>query len=164
PEWRADAGPAVVLGAGGGARAVCYALMQAGAREIRVINRTMERARELAADFGPPLTALAWEQRNDALAGAALIVNTTSQGMVGQAALDIRLDAAPRSALAYDIVYVPLETPFLAAARQRGLRTLNGLGMLLHQGRPAWKAWFDIETKVTGELRMMLEHSLQSRG
>jgi shikimate dehydrogenase len=161
PDWRADAGPAVVLGAGGGARAVAYALMQAGATEIRVINRTLERAQDLAGEFGEPVRALAWDKRNDALADAALIVNTTSQGMVGQEPLDIRLDAAAQSALAYDIVYVPLETPFLAAARARGLRTLNGLGMLLHQGRPAWKAWFDIETNVTSELRMVLEDSLR---
>jgi shikimate dehydrogenase len=161
PDWRADAGPAVVLGAGGGARAVAYALMQAGATEIRVLNRTASRAQELAGEFGQPVSALAWDKRNDALADANLVVNTTSQGMVGQAALDIRLDAAPTSALAYDIVYVPLETPFLAAARQRGLGTLNGLGMLLHQGRPAWKGWFDIETTVTAELRTLLEDSLR---
>ena len=160
PTWRADAGPAVILGAGGGARAVAYALMQDGAKEIRLLNRTPERAQQLAADFGAPLNALAWEQRHDALAGASLIVNTTSQGMVGQEALDLRLSAAPTSALAYDIVYVPLETPFLAGARQRGLRTLNGLGMLLHQGRPAWRAWFGIETVVTKELRQLLEDSL----
>ena len=162
PDWRADAGPAVVLGAGGGARAVCYALMQAGATDIRVINRTLERAQGLASEFGKPLTALAWDTRNDALADAALIVNTTSLGMVGQPALDLRLDAAPQSALAYDIVYVPLETPFLAAARARGLRTVTGLGMLLHQGRPAWKAWFDIETAVTDDLRKLLEDSLRA--
>ena len=162
PGWRADAGPAVVLGAGGGARAVAYALMQAGAKEIRVINRTLERAQGLAAEFGKPLTALAWDERNDALADAALIVNTTSLGMVGQPPLDLRLDAAPQTALAYDIVYVPLETPFLAAARARSLRTVTGLGMLLHQGRPAWKAWFDIETSVTDELRTLLEDSLRA--
>jgi len=162
PDWRAEAGPAVVLGAGGGARAVAYALMQEGVREIRLINRTLDRAQRLAADFGAPLTALPWSDRNDALAGAGIIVNTTSQGMVGQAPLDIRLDAAPQTALAYDIVYVPLETPFLAAARQRGLSTLNGLGMLLHQGRPAWKGWFNVETAVTDELRVLLEDSLKS--
>ena len=160
PGWRADAGPAVVLGAGGGARAVCYALALAGAKEIRVINRTLERAQGLADEFGQPLTALAWNKRNDALSDAALIVNTTSLGMVGQPTLDLRLDAAPKSALAYDIVYVPLETPFLAAARARGLKTVDGLGMLLHQGRPAWKAWFDIETQVTPELRQLLVDSL----
>ncbi len=161
PTWRADAGPAVVLGAGGGARAVAYALMREGVAEIRVINRSAERAQALAAEFGRPLEALSWDRRHDALAGAALVVNTTSQGMVGQPALDLRLDALPASAIAADIVYVPLETPFLAAARARGHRTVNGLGMLLHQGRPAWKAWFGIETEVTDELRGVLERSLQ---
>lgn len=160
PGWRADAGPAVVLGAGGGARAVCYALALAGATEIRVINRTLERAQGLAAEFGQPLSAHPWDQRNDALSDAALIVNTTSLGMVDQPPLDLRLDAAPQTALAYDIVYVPLETPFLTAARARRLKTIDGLGMLLHQGRPAWKAWFNVETAVTPELRQLLVDSL----
>ena len=160
PNWRADAGPAVVLGAGGGARAVCYALMQAGATEIRVVNRSFARAQSLAADFGAPLQALPWEQRHAALDGAAMVVNTTSLGMAGQPALDIRLDALPKTALAADIIYIPLETPLLAAARRRGNRTSNGLGMLLHQARPAWKLWFGIEPAVTVELREMMERSL----
>ncbi len=160
PNWRADAGPAVVLGAGGGARAVCYALMQAGATEIRVVNRSFARAQSLAADFGAPLQALPWEQRHAALDGAAMAVNTTSLGMAGQPALDIRLDALPKAALAADIIYIPLETPLLAAARRRGNRTSNGLGMLLHQARPAWKLWFGIEPAVTVELREMMERSL----
>lgn len=164
PDWRADAGPVVVLGAGGGARAVCYALMQDGAKEIRLVNRSLARAQALAEEFGVPgfsLTALPWEQRHDALEGAATVVNTTSQGMAGQGALDVRLDALPKTALAADIVYVPLETPFLAAARQRGNPTWNGLGMLLHQARPAWKLWFGLEPAVTAELREMIERSLQ---
>ncbi len=160
PDWRADAGPAVVLGAGGGARAVCYALMQEGAPEIRVINRSFARAQALAAEFGAPLTALPWEQRHAALDGAAMAVNTTSLGMAGQPALDIRLDALPARALVADIIYTPLETPFLATARQRGNRTSNGLGMLLHQGRPAWKLWFGIEPVVTTQLRGTIERSL----
>jgi len=161
PGWRADAGPAVVLGAGGGSRAVCYGLMQEGAREIRLVNRTFGRAKALADEFGGPLQALPWEQRHDALEGAALVVNATSQGMVGQSALDLRLDKLSKTALAADIIYIPLETPFLAAARQRGNRTANGLGMLLHQGRPAWKMWFGIEPVVTAELRSMMEKSIQ---
>ena len=167
PGWRADAGPAVVLGAGGGARAVCYALMQEGANEIRVVNRSFARAQELAAEFGGPsdtpsdtIKALPWAQRHDALEGAAMAVNTTSLGMAGQPALDIRLDALPKTALVADIIYIPLETPFLAAARQRGNPTVNGLGMLLHQGRPAWRLWFGIEPAVTAELREMVERSL----
>jgi len=161
PGWRADAGPVVVLGAGGGSRAVCYGLMQEGAKEIRLVNRTFARARGLADEFGGPIQALPWERRHDVLEGAAMVVNATSQGMVGQPALDLRLDKLSKTALAADIIYIPLETPFLAAARQRGNRTANGLGMLLHQGRPAWQMWFGIEPVVTAELRSMMEKSIQ---
>ena len=160
PAWRANAGPIVVLGAGGGARAVCYGLLQEGAKKIRLVNRTLARANGIAAEFGSEIEVLTWEEREDALAGAAMVVNATSQGMAGQPALDIRLDTLPKTALAADIIYVPLETPFLAAARKRGNPTLNGLGMLLHQGRPAWKAWFGIEPEVTEELRGLMERSL----
>lgn len=160
PGWRADAGPIAVIGAGGGSRAVCYGLAQEGAKEIRLINRTFARAKGMAEAFGGPIRALPWEERHDALEGAAMIVNTTSCGMVGQPALDISLDRLPKTALAADIIYIPLETPFLAAARSRGNRTVNGLGMLLHQGRPAWKAWFGIEPEVTAELRAMVEKTI----
>jgi shikimate dehydrogenase len=160
PGWRAASGPAVVIGAGGGARAVCYALAQEGAREIRLVNRSVAHAQKIAEDFGSPLAAVPWEQRHDALDGAAMVVNTTSCGMVGQPALDLNLDKLPKTALAADIVYIPLETPFLAAARARGNPTVNGLGMLLHQGRPAWKAWFGIEPQVTLKLRALLENSI----
>ena len=162
PGWRADAGPIVVLGAGGGSRAVCYGLLQEDAKEIRLLNRTLARAKGIAAEFGSRIVVLPWEERHDALEGAAMVVNATSQGMVGQPALDIRLDKLPKTALAADIIYTPLETPFLAAARQRGSRTVNGLGMLLHQGRPAWKAWFGIEPEVTAELRALMEKSVLS--
>jgi shikimate dehydrogenase len=163
PGWRADAGPVVVLGAGGGARAVCYGLMQEGAKEIRLVNRTFARATDIAGEFGGPIKALPWESRHDVLEGAAMVVNATSQGMVGQPALDIRLDGLAKTALVADIIYIPLETPFLAAARIRGNRTVNGLGMLLHQGRPAWKAWFGIDVEVTPELRALLEKSLSAQ-
>ena len=118
--WRADAGPIVVIGAGGGARAVVYSLAERGAREIRVINRTFARAEALAREFGPPVAAIPWEERHRALDGTSMLVNTTSQGMVGQPPLDLALDALPVGALVCDIVYVPLETPLLAAARRRG--------------------------------------------
>ena len=160
PNWRADAGPVMVIGAGGGARAVCYALAEAGATEIRLVNRSVARARAIADDFGDPVHVLPWEQRHDALEDVAMVVNATSQGMVGQPALDIGLDRLPRHALAADIVYIPLETPFLAAARERGNPTVNGLGMLLHQARPAWNAWFGIEPAVTAELRAMVEQTI----
>ena len=160
PGWQADAGPVVVIGAGGGSRAVCYGLAQEGAREIRVVNRTLARAKGIAQEFGGPIRALPWEQRHEVLEGAAMVVNTTSCGMVGQPALDIELDKLPQSALVADIIYIPLETPFLAAARRRGNSTINGLGMLLNQGRPAWKAWFGIEPEVTAELRAIVEKTI----
>ncbi len=160
PGWRPDVGPIVVIGAGGGSRAVCYGLAQEGAREIRLVNRTLARAKGIAEEFGGPIKALPWEQRHDALEGAAMVVNATSCGMVGQGALDLELDKLPKTALAADIIYIPLETPFLAAARKRGNPTVNGLGMLLNQGRPAWKAWFGIEPEVTAELRAMVERTI----
>ncbi len=158
--WRPDAGPVAVIGAGGGSRAVCYGLAREGAKEIRLLNRTFARAKRIADEFGEPIKALPWEQRHEVLEGAAMVVNTTSCGMVGQPALDIKLDKLPKSALAADIIYIPLETPFLAAARKRGNRTVNGLGMLLNQGRPAWKAWFGIEPEVTAELKEMVEKTI----
>jgi shikimate dehydrogenase len=160
PDWRADAGPAVVLGAGGGSRAVVASLVDADAPEIRLLNRTAKRAQDLAAEYGPPVKALPWEQRNEALDGAALLVNTTSQGMVGQPPLEISLDRLPRAALVSDIVYIPMETPLLAAARARGNRAVNGLGMLLHQAVPAFEAWFGIKPEVTPELRRMIEATI----
>ena len=162
PDWRADAGPVTVIGAGGGSRAVCYGLLQEGATELRLVNRTRAKAEAIAAEYGGPITVLPWEERHAALEGVATAVNATSQGMVGQAALDIQLDALPESALVADIIYTPLETPFLAAARTRGNRTVNGLGMLIHQGPPAWKRWFGLEPTVTDELREMMEHSIAS--
>jgi shikimate dehydrogenase len=161
PGWRADAGPVVVIGAGGGARAVVYGLAERGAREIRLVNRTLERAQQLARDFGGPIKALPWHERHAALDGAAMLVNATSQGMVGNPPLDLDLARLPNSALVADIVYIPRATPLLAAARARGNRTINGLGMLLHQGRPAWQAWFGIEPEVTPELRALIEATIE---
>jgi shikimate dehydrogenase len=160
PLWRASAGPAVVLGAGGGARAVVASLIDEGAPEIRLINRTPARAESLAREYGPPVTAMSWESRHDALEGAALLVNTTSQGMIGQPPLEIALERLPKSAFVSDIVYIPLETPLLAAARARGNATVNGLGMLLNQARPAFKAWFGVLPEVTPELRQRIEATI----
>jgi shikimate dehydrogenase len=164
PTWRPEAGPAVVIGAGGGARAVCYGLLSEGVREIRLVNRTLGRAQEVAHELtqaaGPGITAWDWDQRHRALESAALLVNATSQGMVGQSALDLNLERLPRSATVADIVYIPLATPLLAAARARGHATVDGLGMLLQQGPLAWKAWFGIEPDVTAELRALVEASL----
>jgi shikimate dehydrogenase len=160
PNWRADAGPIAVIGAGGGSRAVCYGLMQEGAKEIRLVNRTRVHARTIAEEFGGPITAFPWDSRHEVLDGVAMAVNTTSQGMVGESALDIRLDRLASDALVADIIYTPLESPFLEAARKRGNRTVNGLGMLLHQGLPAWKLWFDEAPVVTSELRELMERSI----
>jgi shikimate dehydrogenase len=160
PAWRAAAGPAVVIGAGGGARAVVYGLFECGAREIRLVNRTLARAQKLAADFGGPIKVLPWSERHAALEGAATLVNATSQGMQGTPPLDLDLAKLPQGALVADIIYIPRETPLLAAARARGNRTMNGLGMLLHQARPAWKAWFGLEPEVTPELRALIEATI----
>ena len=159
-DWRADAGPAVVIGAGGAARAVVYALAERGAREIRLVNRTFERAVALAQTLGGPVKSLPWAERHAALEGAALVVNTTSQGMVHNPPLDLMLDKLPKSAVVCDIVYIPGETTLLADARKRGHRTVNGLGMLLHQGRPAWRSWFGIDPQVTRELREAIEATI----
>ena len=118
------------------------------------------RAEELAEDIGGPITILRWDQRHEALDGATIIVNTTSLGMVGQPALDLSLDALALDAVAADIIYTPLETPFLAAAKARGNKTVGGLGMLLHQGPPAWKLWFDVTATVTPDLRALMEASI----
>lgn len=160
PNWRADAGPIVVLGAGGAARAVLVGLIERGAKEIRLLNRTDTRASLLAEDLGVPIKAMSWAQRSEALDGAAMLVNTTSQGMVGQPALDIELERLPRSALVSDIVYIPKVTPLLAVAKSRGNPTVGGLGMLLHQARPAFKGWFGIMPDVTPDLVAMMEATL----
>ena len=156
PGWRVDAGPVVVLGAGGAARAILGAV--ADAPEIRLINRTPSRAETLVAALGG--TAVAWELRVEALRGAALLVNATTQGMAGQPPLDLDLSALPRAALVCDIVYIPRETPLLAAARARGNRVVPGLGMLMHQARPSFASWFGVMPAVTPALRAELEATL----
>ncbi|MSO84333.1 MAG: shikimate dehydrogenase [Rhodospirillales bacterium] len=155
PKWRASAsaGAAVVLGAGGAARAIVAALAEAGVGEIRVVNRTHGRAAALAGAFGAPVRAVPWEKRAGALEGAALLVNATTLGMTGGPALELDLAPLPAGAAVMDIVYTPLETGLLARARKRGLVAVDGLGMLLHQARPAFAAWFGVEPEVTAELR-----------
>jgi shikimate dehydrogenase len=157
PSWRADRGPIIVIGAGGGARAVLVSLIDAGASEIRLVNRTLARAKSLARELGGSIMALNWQEREAALEDAAMLINATSQGMVGEPPLDLALDSLPVSALVSDVIYIPRETALLAAARKRGNQTVNGLGMLLHQARPAFHAWFGIMPEVTAELRAMIE-------
>lgn len=153
PAWRPASGPAVVLGAGGAARAVCVALQDAGVPEIRVVNRTRARAEALAAAFGAPVTPLPWEKIKEALTGAALLVNTTTLGMKGQPPLEIDLAPLPPAAVVNDIVYTPLETPLLAAARARKNAVVDGLGMLLYQAQPGFAGWFGVRPEVTPALR-----------
>lgn len=160
PDWTADHGPIAVLGAGGAARAIVMTLIAQGACEIRLINRTLPRAQELAAVAGPQVKALPWEKREAALDGAALLVNTTSQGMIGHDALDIVLDGLPKNAIVSDIVYNPLITPLLAGAKARGHVIVDGLGMLLHQARPAFHAFYGVMPEVTADLRKTIEATL----
>jgi shikimate dehydrogenase len=153
PDWRADAGPAVILGAGGAARAIVAGLQDAGAPEIRIANRTPERSAAIRDEFGKPVRPVLWDQRADILEDASLVVNTTSLGMEGQPALDLDLAKLPPDAVVYDIVYVPLETPLLAVARARGNPAIDGLGMLLHQARPGFREWFGTDPVVDQALR-----------
>jgi shikimate dehydrogenase len=152
PDWQANAGPATVLGAGGAARAVVLSLLDQGVPEIRLINRTRAKAQALADEFGSSVHVLDWSERHEALSGAALLVNTTNQGMQGQPELEIQLDQLPSTALVSDAVYTPLETSLLKAAGLRGNRTVNGLGMLLNQARPAFQAWFRVMPEITPAL------------
>lgn len=154
--------PAVVLGAGGAARAICFALLEAGVPEIRLTNRTQARAESLAADNGSSVRPVAWDEREGALDGAGLLVNTTSLGMHGQPSLELRLHALPGDAVVNDIVYVPLETPLLAEAKARGLETVDGLGMLLHQARPGFERWFGHRPEVTEALHAAIVEDLSS--
>ena len=152
--WRHDS--AVVLGAGGAARAVIDALVADDVAEIRLVNRTFARASALADEFAndaTTLVAVEWAARASALAGAGLLVNTTSLGMTGAPALRLDLGALPADALVNDIVYTPLETALLAAARRRGNPTVDGLGMLLHQAQPGFEAWFGVRPEVDEGLR-----------
>ncbi|MBM3512399.1 MAG: shikimate dehydrogenase [Alphaproteobacteria bacterium] len=158
PQFSAAAGPAVVLGAGGAARAVCVALIEVGAPRIKLINRTRDRAEALKAALKGPIDVVDWPNRNAALADAALLVNSTSLGMTAQPALDLSLDRLPAEAVVNDLVYAPLETALLAAARRRGNPVVDGLGMLLYQAQAGFAAWFGVTPEVTPALR---SHVLQ---
>jgi shikimate dehydrogenase len=153
PRLRAKAGKAVVIGAGGAARAVVAALIDAGCPKIVLVNRSAERAEILARDLGGPIDLQSWNDRAAVLKDAGLLVNTTSQGMAGNQPLDLPLDALPSSAVVADAVYVPLLTPLLAQAQARGNPIVDGLGMLLHQARQGFAAWFGVEPQVDAQLR-----------
>lgn len=153
PDWAASMGPALVLGAGGASRAVIHTLLDAGAPELRLANRTRARAQTLAEYFGNRVVPVNWEDAETATDGCKTIVNTTSLGLSGQPPLTLDLHRAASDAIVTDIVYDPLETPFLASAREQGFRTVDGLGMLLHQGIPGFCAWFGATPVVDEELR-----------
>lgn len=156
PDWQAEAGPAVVLGAGGAARAVIVALAEAGVPEIRLTNRTRARAENLAGELDAPITVVDWEQRNAALTDCNLLTNTTTLGMHGQGLLEIDLFDLPKTALVNDIVYVPLCTNLLEKAQAHGCQVVDGIGMLLHQARPGFEAWFGTDPHVTDDLRQFV--------
>lgn len=153
PDWNKGKRSVVVLGAGGAGRAILHGLIEAGASKILLANRTEGRAKALAKGFGSRVSVVPWEDRNLALSGCGLLVNATSLGMTGKPKLDIDLAALPLDAIVADIVYSPLETPLLAAAKARGNRTVDGLGMLLHQAVPGFERWFGVRPEVTPNLR-----------
>ena len=153
PKLDLASGPAIVLGSGGAARAVCAGLLRSGVPEIRLSNRNMARAEALAKTLGSLIGPQPWTARHAALEGAALLINTTSLGMDGQPALELDLALLPEDAVVNDLVYSPLDTAFLTAARARGHIAVDGLGMLLHQARPGFADWFGVEPEVTAELR-----------
>lgn len=150
-----------VLGAGGAARSIVHALLADGAAEVRVVNRTVARAEALAQHFGPRVQAVAWDDITRTCRDAALVVNTTSLGMKGQGPLDFDVGSLAAGTVVADIVYVPLITPLLAAARARGLPIVDGLGMLLHQAVPGFARWFGVRPEVTPELRALIVADLE---
>ena len=160
PDWNEARRPVMVLGAGGAARAILHGLLAEGVTRILLANRTRGRAEALAQAFGPAVEAIDWQDRNRALSGCGLLVNATSLGMTGKDPLDIDLAALPKDAVVADIVYSPLETPLLAAARARGNRVVDGLGMLLHQAVPGFERWFGVRPEVTAALRAHVAASL----
>jgi shikimate dehydrogenase len=161
PQWNRQARRAVVLGAGGAARAVVHALLERGL-SVMLVNRTLARAADLAAHFGMRPSVHGFEDLLPLLGNADLLVNTTSLGMVGRPALDLDLSPLNPAAIVYDVVYVPLETAFLQSAKERGHRTVDGLGMLLHQAVPGFARWFGVTPRVTPELRALVESDIRA--
>jgi shikimate dehydrogenase len=163
PDGRAHDGPVCVLGAGGAARAIVHGFLEAGVEEVRVFNRTRSRAEAMAEQFGPRVKVLDWVSRSDASSNAAVLVNTTAAGLKGGGTLGIDFTGFNPSCIVSDIVYVPLETELLAQARAHGLRTVDGLGMLLHQAVPGFEKWFGVRPQVTDELRAILVADIEGR-
>ncbi|MDE3029122.1 MAG: NAD(P)-binding domain-containing protein, partial [Paracoccaceae bacterium] len=156
PHWQPQSGPAAVIGAGGAARAVIAALIEVGAPEIRVANRTKVRAEALRADFGAKVTVIDWVQAGNMMEDCATVVNTSSLGMVGKPEFRVPLDALPPTAVVNDLVYTPLRTHFLDEAQAMGCATVDGLGMLLHQAAPGFERWFGKRPDVDEETRQFV--------
>lgn len=153
PDWQANAGPAAVIGAGGAARAVVASLLDSGVDELRITNRTRIRAEQIKSEFGARVVVYDWAQAGNMLEGAATVVNSTSLGMTGKQPFRIPLDALSPDAVATDLVYTPLMTPFLSEAEKRGCRIVDGLGMLLHQAAPGFERWFGHRPEVDDQAR-----------
>ena len=161
PQWRTTPGPIMILGAGGSARAVIHGFLEAGRDDIRLYNRTIERAEETARHFGARVTAWPWDARNDHTAEVSVIVNTTTLGMNGTGDVGIDFSVARKEVVVADLVYVPLETSLLAAARRHGLAGVDGLGMLLHQAVPGFEKWFGVRPEVTPELYSLIAENIR---
>lgn len=153
PDWQGDSGPALVLGAGGAARAIVFSLLEAGVPKVMIANRTKDRAEKLREDFGVAVEVIDWSDAESAMAEAATLVNTTALGMTGKAPLTLSLDAISKETVVTDIVYTPLKTDLLRQTEIAGCRTVDGLGMLLHQAVPGFEAWFGKRPEVDAELR-----------
>lgn len=164
PGWDAQRRIVVVLGAGGASRAVVHALVGRGFERVILANRTLSRAEAVAAPYGATVEPLELRRVGEVLGAADVLVNCTSLGMKGKAPLDLDLSPLRDDAVVTDIVYVPLKTPFLKAAETRGLRIVDGLGMLLHQGVPGFERWFGVRPEVTDELRQLLVEDLRAKG
>jgi shikimate dehydrogenase len=163
PAWKAHDGPVCVLGAGGAARAIVHGFLEAGSDEVRVFNRTRERAEQVAEAFGPRVKAFDWNNRSDGARDACVLVNTTGAGLKGGGSLGMDFAGFNEDCVVSDIVYVPLETQLLAQARAHGLRTVDGLGMLLHQAVPGFEKWFGVRPQVTDKLRDIVVADIEGR-
>lgn len=163
PDWKAHDGPVAILGAGGAARAIVHGFLEAGVEEVRVFNRTRARAEALAEAFDPRVKAFDWDARSEGSRDACVLVNTTAVGLKGAGSLGMDLGGFNRDCVVADIVYVPLETELLAQARDHGLRTVDGLGMLLHQAVPGFEKWFGVRPQVTDDLRAILVADIEGQ-
>lgn len=161
PQWMKPDRPVAILGAGGAARAIVYGLLEAGVSEVRVFNRSRDRAQDLAAHFGSRVVAEDWASFEGSPEAYSVVVNTTTLGMKGANDIAFGLDRLPADCVVADIVYVPLETGLLRRARARGLQTVDGLGMLLHQAVPGFEKWFGVKPDVTADLRALIEADIR---